>query len=206
MDIDDKDRRWFVPTWTEKRWPAEKFEDLYRWLKRGGLSALLYEAQNLSTVPGYADLGYVRDGEHAPTTSRKAEITEENQTEVQKMILNLADLVESEEMVCFPVGFVEDLVKKDLGRALYSFEKGPGIIKRLLKSRGWVYTGKNEKGAGTIGGWQYTDELGKKHALLVSPALVQIAKEKKAELLRPHLKRTQAAFSAWYNDRSGKPF
>ena len=44
IDLDDKDRRWFVPTVTEEIKPKEFWASFYRWLRSGGLEAINFEA------------------------------------------------------------------------------------------------------------------------------------------------------------------
>lgn len=85
LKIEDKDRRWFIPTVAEERWPDEKFERLLNWLDSGGLSIVLFWAMNFND--------YVKSGQKAPSTARKTEMIEASHSKSYLRTLELARLV-----------------------------------------------------------------------------------------------------------------
>ena len=66
LHLDDEDRRWLVPTVTEKTRPREEWAAFHEWLARDGLGIIVDWAER--TI---AERGAVRTGDHAPTSSRK---------------------------------------------------------------------------------------------------------------------------------------
>ncbi len=82
LKIDEKDRRIFAPTVTEKRWPDEKFDALRDWLESGGFSIVAWWAKNWTD--------YVKKAEKAPMTGRKLEMIENSRSEANTRVEDLA--------------------------------------------------------------------------------------------------------------------
>jgi len=78
LKLDLEDRRWFIPTVTEQRWPDKRFIDLHKWLKGGGLKFIHQWAKDFEDESG---LSYVGTEEHAPMTTRKREVIDEGKSE-----------------------------------------------------------------------------------------------------------------------------
>lgn len=80
LHLDDEDRRWLVPTVAETNKPKEWWESLYGWLAADGPGIIATWAE------GYVAGGnYVREGEHAPDSSRKRAIVEGSRSEGQQL-------------------------------------------------------------------------------------------------------------------------
>ncbi|MCA3609597.1 MAG: hypothetical protein IOC65_08635 [Methylobacterium sp.] len=84
LKLEDTDRRWFVPTVTEQKWPDEKFDRFHIWLKSGGLSIIKDAAEKWDKAD------YVKVGEPAPDTKRKQEMVYDS---LSPAMSNLYDLV-----------------------------------------------------------------------------------------------------------------
>ena len=85
LKIDHKDRRWFVPTVSEVRWPPEKWEEFISWLNKGGLAIIAHWAE--------AWTDYVQPGERAPMTNRKQEFIYDSRSQAEKETLEFCESV-----------------------------------------------------------------------------------------------------------------
>ncbi|MBO9448928.1 hypothetical protein J7426_01580 [Tropicibacter sp. R16_0] len=103
INIDDSDRRYFVPTITEHKIPADLNKRLRRWFDEGGAAQLLGWAQReaerifpLIDTPEGRELGYTTE---APATERKAELQERGRSEVAVFLDEYLGEGVSEKMV-----------------------------------------------------------------------------------------------------------
>lgn len=90
----EEDRRWFIPTVAESKWPREKFAALRKFLERGGLEHILHWAQNFESL---SDLQYVAPGAAAPMTKRKQRMIEESRSPLVNLAVELAEAVSDPE-------------------------------------------------------------------------------------------------------------
>lgn len=82
LKVDSTDRRWFIPTVTEERWPDTKFVEFNEWLESGGLQIICSWAHTFND--------YVKAGEIAPDSKRKQEMIEDGMSEAQTALAMLA--------------------------------------------------------------------------------------------------------------------
>lgn len=92
MNVDNNDRRWLIPKLREEKWKADKFADLYKWLRLGGLSYIKAWALE------YGD--YVGEGEEAPMTKTKRMMVDESRSEAQKEALALVEAMDGQAVAC----------------------------------------------------------------------------------------------------------
>lgn len=85
LKIEDTDRRWYIPTVTEKRWPDHKFIEFHKWIESGGLSIIAHWAENFGD--------YVQIGEKSPMSERKSEIIEASRSRASIRIMELAQVI-----------------------------------------------------------------------------------------------------------------
>ena len=85
IKVDDADRRWFYPELSERLWPKEKFDELYTFIKSGGLARIKHWAEN------YGD--YWTHGDHAPMTSRKLELIEASMSDAKREAIRIGQLL-----------------------------------------------------------------------------------------------------------------
>lgn len=81
LKIDSKDRRWFIPTVSEERWPVENWNEFLSWLGQGGLSIIAHWAETWTD--------YVMPGERAPMTKRKENIIDDSRSLAEKEAIDL---------------------------------------------------------------------------------------------------------------------
>ena len=85
LHLDDDDRRWLVPTVSEKQRPAAYWRDFYAWLDEGGYALIAHWAEEF-----VKEHGPVQTGEHAPMTNRKREVIMESRSEGTQIAHDLA--------------------------------------------------------------------------------------------------------------------
>jgi len=86
LHIDLEDRRWLVPTVSEQPQSSDVWASLYAWIEGNGPSIILDWARK------YVARGnYVRTGDHAPRSIRKAQIAEKSQSDGAKLAVELAE-------------------------------------------------------------------------------------------------------------------
>ena len=79
--LENKDRRWFLPTLTDRPWPADRFREFYAALKKTNLLAhIAHWAATFDAVP--ASGGYIVDGEIAPGSEQKLLTLDASMTEL----------------------------------------------------------------------------------------------------------------------------
>ena len=89
VNIDNKDRRWFIPDIDEHTvWSHERFAQFRSWLRSGGLRAIKYWAEHYESEFGGR---YVKSGEHAPMSAAKLVSIEENMSEGARAALDMAE-------------------------------------------------------------------------------------------------------------------
>jgi len=68
LKLEDRDRRWYIPTLSETRWSDEKFDEFLLWLSSGGLNIIKHYFDHYKE--------YVRHGAKSPKSTKKTEIIE----------------------------------------------------------------------------------------------------------------------------------
>lgn len=89
LKLEESDRRWFVPTVTEKRWPRAKFADVAHRLEADGLSVIKYWAEHFDD--------YVTTGEGPPTSLRKRDMITESLSDEERWAFEVCCLKVQEE-------------------------------------------------------------------------------------------------------------
>ena len=82
IKIMNEDRRWYIPTITEKLKPATYWVGFNEWLKGDGLAIILHWAQSRRD--------YVRTGSHAPQSEAKDQMIEDSESEAIRSARELA--------------------------------------------------------------------------------------------------------------------
>jgi hypothetical protein len=109
LKMDENDRRWFYPTITTTKWPKAKFDELYAWLKAGGLRVVKHWAMK------YGD--YVSQSAPAPMSVAKSDLIFESYTNAQREAAALGRaLGERKEPTAVSTGAVEKWLKGIIGR------------------------------------------------------------------------------------------
>jgi hypothetical protein len=89
VNIDNKDRRWFIPDIDENVvWGHLRFAQFRGWLRSGGLRAIKYWAEQYENEFGGQ---YVKSGGHAPSSAAKLVSIEENLSEGARAVLDMAE-------------------------------------------------------------------------------------------------------------------
>jgi hypothetical protein len=86
LHLDDEDRRWLVPTVTEKTRAREEWAAFHEWLARDGLGIIVDWAERI-----VAERGAVRTGDHAPMSSRKRLLIEGSRSEGERLAMELGE-------------------------------------------------------------------------------------------------------------------
>lgn len=108
LKLEQTDRRWFVPTLTEEKWPKEDFDRFYGWLKSGGLSIIKNAAME------WPSSDYVQPGEAAPESARKAEMAYDSLSPAVRDVLDLVAVMNAEaNPIVTTVRSIEDWVRRD---------------------------------------------------------------------------------------------
>jgi hypothetical protein len=141
LKLSDEDRRWLVPLIAEKTKSPEFWSKFYNWIeKKDGLRIILYWAHEfLKTNPP------VTQGEIAPETDRKKEVTESTMSHGQLLIRDKLsrlwkDHKDTNEVFIVRVNDLRDLIKEKLynGREAPTIEK-PQTIRKIASSLGfWI--------------------------------------------------------------------
>lgn len=90
LKLDEKERRWFIPTLSEVRWPDDKFDEFLSWLDSGGLNII---KNYFDTYPEY-----IRHGTKAPKSMKKTDIIESGRDPAICRCYDLAYRAREEEM------------------------------------------------------------------------------------------------------------
>lgn len=176
LKMENSDRRWYVPTITEKPWSRQQFKELYDWLDSGGLEHIAYWA---------ADYGkYVGLGEIAPRSVAKERMIAESYSEHVKEAVGLVEgLLESDKPCAFRLSHLIADAKN--ARRERCHDTGHDFTKALMKA-GWV---------------RYDDRLtfsGQKDYVLMNPAAqkaINFEEGNQTSLLRELVKSTR-----WHSD------
>jgi hypothetical protein len=108
LKMEQTDRRWFVPTLAEVKWPKREFDRLYAWLKSGGLSIIKHAAMN------WPESDFVQPGEAAPETDRKAEMAYDSLSPAYREVLDLVAVMnETPDPIMITVRSIETWVNRD---------------------------------------------------------------------------------------------
>lgn len=128
LKMEDDDRRWFYPEVTENKWSRDKFVELHAWLEGGGLSIIL----NWCREQG----DWVRVGERAPMTGRKADLIEGSRTEAQKEASDLANAMTNfEGPAAVAMKDVEQWVKQSVKGKVFDSDYD---LRKAMKESGVV--------------------------------------------------------------------
>jgi hypothetical protein len=95
LHLDDEDRRWLVPTVTEELQETIYWIKFHSWLQDGGFGIIRsYLEKFLADDPSHL----VATGEHSPETTKKEEAIDENRSDGQRIVFDLAvDVKEANE-------------------------------------------------------------------------------------------------------------
>lgn len=131
LKMDERERRWYVPTVAEVRWPDEKYTAFIEWLHSGGLSIILNWAHGFGN--------YVKRGEKAPSTSRKLEIIEDGKSKAMVRTEEIAGIIrDSSEPIALGdkdlLGWLEAITKDRV-------HEKPGELRKIAIKAG-LYDGK----------------------------------------------------------------
>lgn len=173
LKIDSKDRRWFIPTVSEERWPTEKWDNFLEWLAQGGLSIIAHWAESWKD--------YVMPGERAPMTTRKKEFIYDSRSQAQINTIEFCESVIGREL--------EVAVSMDgiYGWAIFGlksyYDKPKDIRKILTEENGFVVCDKSDRFY--VGG--------KSQAVFLSPKLAHKVSTMSRDDMREYVKtRIQA--------------
>lgn len=130
LKMDDKDRRWFIPTVTEEKWPPQKFAELYDWLETGGYAHVLHWAEN------YGD--YVGPGEAAPNSRRKIQMVEESRSEALQRTYSLAEeLAEDPKPRVISTKDLAALLRRDTQQKIFESSRELGNAMNAMGLQTW---------------------------------------------------------------------
>lgn len=170
LKIDGKDRRWFIPSVSEERWPPEKFDEFFAWLSQGGLSIVAHWAET------WGD--YVKPGERAPMTKRKGDIIDDSRSIAEKEALDLyVGIVSHNLEVAVSSNDLFDWATYKVKGTVYD---KPKDLQRLAKEQGFtVLNGKDR---------MYL--RGRLQPILVSPKLAErIATMEEKDAINAYVKQ-----------------
>jgi hypothetical protein len=89
LNMPEVDRRWFVPTVTEKVWPEEKWREFYAWLEGGGYEIVFEWAHHYTTD----EANIVRTHHRPPMSAAKAEMIANSRSDGVQLAYELAQRV-----------------------------------------------------------------------------------------------------------------
>lgn len=145
LRIENSDRRWLVPRVTETKLGAEFFEGFYYWLDHGGLSIIAHWAH---TFEARGEGKYVRPGEIAPMTERKARLIDESRSDAEQLFLSLAEEMQEREQPTAAI--LSSLRLWASGRLQERVYETPQGIARILRSAGLWITDKVKIGGAKV--------------------------------------------------------
>lgn len=130
LRLEEQDRRFLVPTVTEKKQPPKFWHEFYDWLEGGGYGIIAYWADEFVEKHGA-----VGPGDDAPMTGRKLQLIEDSRSPNERMVLDLAAAaLERAEHIGQPVVLVDSEVEAWLPQQ-------PGKSVPLHLIRGWLRAG-----------------------------------------------------------------
>jgi len=89
LRIERDDRRWFVPGVIENLWLKKKYNELWHWIRRGGLHSLALEFNNFDN--------FVSPGEPAPVSTSKDALIDASRPEDEVLLHLLLDQLQANE-------------------------------------------------------------------------------------------------------------
>ena len=89
LNIEENDRRWFIPEVTDAVWPRQKFVDLRHYLAHGGRSHIMHWAETFDA--------YVAPGDRAPMSRRKQKAIEESRSAAVRAAIAFAEAASDPE-------------------------------------------------------------------------------------------------------------
>lgn len=108
LKIEDKDRRWYVPSLTEIAWNLTQFTAFRAWLAGGGLPKIANWARSYDN--------YVRPGEIAPMSVSKQRLIEESRSDAERLAKALGEIMmASDKPYMVPLTWVREWAKTKLG-------------------------------------------------------------------------------------------
>lgn len=91
LKIEDKDRRWFLPTVTELLMSKEKYDELHKWIRSGGAAYLAAEL--------LGENEFITAGEKPIETAAKIALTRASKSMGELKVMDLLDLLGDQEFV-----------------------------------------------------------------------------------------------------------
>lgn len=169
LKIDSKDRRWFVPTVSEDRWPPEKWAEFLSWLSQGGLSIIAHWAETWTD--------YVLPGERAPMTKRKETIIDDSRSLAEREAIDLFTSINLQgiEVALASKEFFEWAIHKVKG-SVYDKEKD---LQKLAKERGFLILNNDNR----------MFLRGALQTVIVSPRLAERIKDMSKEDMKEAIKK-----------------
>ena len=184
LKIDEKDRRIFAPTVTEKRWSDKQFDEFREWLESGGFSIIAFWAKNFGD--------YVSRSEKAPMTSRKLEMIANSKSEASVRCEDLGRLMNDADK---PVAIGDKEIKSWLQAVCKErvYETALSIRKEIRKAGIHELTKEDIGGDGRISfSSQMQNVLLNKKAIDKIMEIEDIGQRK--EMVRSFMVRPQALF------------
>lgn len=132
IDLDDKDRRWFVPTLTEIIRDKAFWDQFYLWLRSGGLEAINFDAHNCAE--------YFSEGDRPMKTKKHAEFVANSNTEIQTRLAQFHEDWADVECWLTPSAVHEHVAR---GQRVWP-EDGETANRKWLESQGWRYYSKTK--------------------------------------------------------------
>lgn len=168
IDLDDKDRRWFVPTVTEIKMEQDFWTRFHLWLRSGGIEAINFEA--------HAHGDYFAEGERPMRTAKHAEFVANSHSEIHSRILEFHNEWADEE--CW---IAAKVLQEHVSKAVkvWPDDNQSSNIKRL-QGLDWVYYGKSDD-ADRRPRYKPHGESGKRVTALASPKLQDALAEAAAD-------------------------
>jgi hypothetical protein len=126
LKIEDDDRRWLVPEVNEERWAKKKFDELYSWLKSGGLGIIRNWAEQWPDP--------VAKGERAPMTDRKKEYIADSRSDAEKEVSELGrELASLEQPAGLCMSAIQQWAKMTSGGRIFETDME---LRRVMKETG----------------------------------------------------------------------
>jgi hypothetical protein len=157
LRLDINDRRWFLPTVSERVRPQGYWGDFNRWLtRRGGLGIIKRWAREL--IEADAEM-MVKPGETAPFSDAKRESIEEGMSEGMRLVARTLSKIKEETLGAEgppPIILDRELIRGIVevvhqGRSPDKFLERPLTIRKVAKSIGW-YVGQDRVEVNNWGG------------------------------------------------------
>ena len=90
LRIEKDDRRWLVPQVATEMWSIKKYQDLWSWIRCGGLAGLAHDLSDWND--------WVLQGEAAPLTSSKEDLIENSLGHDEQMVSSMLEQLKPDEV------------------------------------------------------------------------------------------------------------